>query len=165
MKNTILLFTFFICAISFCCAQQEDKQAMKKETKEKIEALRKGYINDKLGLTEAEASIFWPIYTEYRLKEREIMEAMRPQQGKKLTMPDMTESEANDFIFNQMRMEEKKLALRKEYYTKLQKEISAKKLVRLKSAEKSFRAEVIRRIKDKRSKHKGERPHRPEGPR
>ncbi len=161
MKKIFLFSVLFISFSAICIGQGVDKKQLKEEAREKIEALRKGYINDKLGLTASEAQVFWPIYDEYRQKEKDLMAAMRPNKKGKKAMADMTEAEANTFILNQMKLDEEKLALRRTYYMKLQKEISAKKLVRLKRAEKSFKAEVVRRVKEKRGQNRGDRPNGP----
>ncbi len=150
-KSGIIFFIFFLAISVSCIAQPQGRGAeFKKEAKEKIEALRKAYINDKLDLTESEASSFWPIYREFKQKEKEIMKNARPSKENRKPLKDMTEAEAEAFINKEIQVEEQKLALKKEYIAKLKNAIPMKKLVRLRRAEKSFRTEVLKRMKNKR---------------
>lgn len=158
---TYLLF-FFLGLSQIAIAQPPPDEGMGEEAKEKIAALRKAYISDKLDLTEKEAEAFWPIYDQFKSKEKELLKANKPQRK---GMKDMTEAEAEEMIEKKFLIDQKRLELKKEYFQKLKTIIPASKIIRLDRAEKGFRTEVMKRMKDRRDQMKdrgrgGNRPDR-----
>ncbi len=162
MKNSMLL-TIIMCIafMGVTFGQPPGRGGMSKDAKAKIEALRKGYINDKLELTDAEKGEFWPIYDEFRKKEKELAKKMRP---KKVPFDQMDEAESKAFLDKHFQYEEERLALKKEFFEKLSGVIPANKLIRLHRAEKSFKAEVLKRVKNRREEMRDRKRERPGGP-
>ncbi len=123
--------------------------------KDKIKALKIAHITSKLDLTEQEAQAFWPIYNaneEARTTAREKSDIKRSLKGKR--PEDLTEVEAKAFLDNVIKMEEERIKLQKIYYQKLQKVLSAKKIMKLMQADRSFRKKMIEEFKDR---HRGMR--------
>ncbi|MGK0388129.1 MAG: hypothetical protein ACI94Y_000857 [Maribacter sp.] len=162
MKHTIITLLFFVLASQMIFAQPPGKSGMKKEAREKIEALRKAYISDKLELTEKESNEFWPIYTSYKSEEKVLMHTLKKQRR---NVKEMSDAEADVFIENVLETEQKRLDLKKKYYTKMKTAISAKKILGLERSERSFRSEVMKRMKENRGKRKkGPPPNRERNP-
>ena len=59
MKKILICLTIFIC--TQVVAQETSKN-------EKIEAMKVGFITNKLELSAKEAQLFWPLYNEYNQK-------------------------------------------------------------------------------------------------
>lgn len=145
MKIHIHLIAILLFAWSMAAAQP----GFRKEAKEKIKALHKAYINDQLELTDGEAAAFWPVYEEYRARERDLLKEMKPAQGRR---DNLTEEEAQALMEKRLGLEEKRLALKREYLKKLNGLIPASKIVRLERAEQKFKREVVRRLKERRER-------------
>lgn len=104
--------------------------------------MRIAFITDKVDLTPDEAKDFWPIYNEYVAKRQDLRKPM--------TVKGDPDAEIKMTLEN----EEKLLSLKKEYYNKLKTVIPAEKIVRLKSAEKEFKKEILNIAKQGRKKGK-----------
>ncbi len=146
MKHQWIICLFFL-SLGFAAMGQ--KEEMKEKAKEKIEALRKAYITDKLDLTDSESEQFWPIYDAYKKEEKAFLKANKPKRKK---FSELTDEEAEALIEKKLMIEQKILDLKKEYFDKMKTAIPARKIIRLERAEKGFRMEVMRRMKDRKEK-------------
>lgn len=151
MKHRIITLFFFVLLGQIALAQPPNKGGMKKEAREKIEALRKAYISDKLELTDEESKAFWPIYTSYKDEEKVLLKELK---SKRKNARDMSDAEADDFIESVLETEQKRLDLKREYFAKMKTAIPARKILRLERAERSFKAEVMKRLKENRGKRR-----------
>lgn len=144
MKTQIItLLTLLLCLTSVA---QKDK-------KEKIKALKIAHITEQLNLTETEAQAFWPIYNDNeaaRVKLREVSGFSRKKEG----IASFTETEARAFIDTINKTEDKRVELNKAYYKKLFKVLSAKKIVALIQADRSFRKKMIKEFKSRHGSRK-----------
>ncbi len=158
---TTILSILFLSLSSLCWCQPPGGEMgpLKEEAKKKIKALHKGFINDRLELTETEAEKFWPVYEEFKKKEKDIMKEAHPR--KKKPYSDMTEEEARTLLEKRLESEEKIIQLRKEYVSRFLEILPAKKVILLHRAERDFKKEVLRRMKDKKDKIKEQRGDRP----
>lgn len=114
---------------------------------EKIEALRVAFITQRLELSPAESEKFWPIYNEFKSKLNEIE---RPRHRR--MKADLSDKEAEDLLEKSLQAEEQKAKLKREYYGRLKKVVSAKKILELHRAERDFKHELIGRIREERGK-------------
>lgn len=137
IKNRVLVVVFLLSAIVIN-AQETKKQ--------KMEALKIAYITEKLELTTNEAEKFWPIYKEYQVNKK----ALRKNNKKnKPNVDEMNDLEIESFINEKFEIEEKHLLLKKEFVEKIKHVLPMKKIAKLLKAEKSFRREVLKRLKEK----------------
>ncbi|OIQ22929.1 hypothetical protein [Lacinutrix sp. MedPE-SW] len=121
-----------------------------KHDKEKINALKVAHITEELDLTAKEAQAFWPIYNH----KEEAEDNIRENSGlKRINDFDaISETEAKDYLDTLIKMELSKQKIQKEYYTKLKNVLSAKKILKLMNAERSFRRKMIQEFKQR---HRG----------
>lgn len=113
--------------------------------KERIHAIKIGYLTDRLNLSTREAEGFWPVYNAY---EREFM-SVRKQYRKKYMDANnghLSPGEAHRFIDEDIEYREKMLELRKKYKQQFLKVITATKLAELYQAEADFKEMLIRRL-------------------
>lgn len=123
------------------------------EMRERIKAQKVAFITEKLSLTTSEAEKFWPLYNAFEVTEnnirrndfRVIKQAMRKN-------PDMPEAEANKFLEQLITAEEKMHKAKVKLITDLKGVISSKKIIKLKRAEDEFNRELLKKLKDLRSK-------------
>ncbi|WP_299887610.1 hypothetical protein [uncultured Lacinutrix sp.] len=137
MKKLLIPFiVLFISANTF--AQRLNK--------DKVKALKIAHITEELNLTEKEAQAFWPIYNaneEARIKLKENSGLKRTK-----SIDDLTEDEAKSHLEGIIKMEYKKQELYHSYLFKLSKILSAKKILKLMKADRSFRQKMIKEFKD-----------------
>lgn len=118
---------------------------------ERMESLRIAYITEKLNLTPDEAQKFWPIYNEFRTKEEKIdpHRNIKPNQ-----LESLSDKELDELVEKNLKADEERVKLKREYYTKLKKAIPTRKIVMLQRLEKEFKRELLERIRDERRKEK-----------
>jgi len=134
----IELTLLIIPALGF--TQQPGPGPLSKETRERIEAQRIGFITQKLRLTPDEATKFWPVYNEYK----DALKGMRDD----IERPDLmniTDDEATVIIERHLQQEQKRLELKKTLFTRLRTVISPRKVLMLHAAEMEFNRELLRR--------------------
>ena len=124
----------------FAMAQEPGPGPMSKETRERIEAQRIGYITQKLDLSPEEAMKFWPIYNEYKNALKDMRDEMeRPD------LMTITDDEANAIIEKHLQQEQKRLELKKKLNNQLRNVISPRKVIMLYAAEMEFNRELLRK--------------------
>lgn len=146
MNSKTLLISIFTLLLSVnLFAQRQDKN--------KLKALKIAHITEQLDLSETEAQAFWPIYNA----NEDLIEQVRKEAeaARRNIRPDaLTEAQAKAHLDALIKMEETRLKLHKDFYAKLQKVLSAKKIMRLMAAERAFR---LRMLKEFKNRHRGDR--------
>ncbi|MCC6815177.1 MAG: hypothetical protein IT267_02055 [Saprospiraceae bacterium] len=138
MNKLVLIVVLFLNA--FCVySQNRQENESKSRMIEKLESQRVAYITNKLELTSMESANFWPLYNEYSKKRKELRKEKSSQ------------SIGNDSTLDEeLEMEEKVLQLKKTYYEKFKSAIPVSKIAQLDEAEKQFRMEVLRTLRERR---------------
>jgi hypothetical protein len=140
MKN--LIFTLILLT-SFSIFSQESKA-------DKVEAMKVGFITNKLELTAKEAQTFWPLYNEYNSKIEKLRKSKKSDFDElKNKSENITDKELEAFINEVFSSKQKELDLQKEYYEKYAKVLPVKKVALLYQAENQFKRELLRKIKEK----------------
>ncbi len=145
MKH-ILPVLLILVLWSTAFAQEQSVHARDPEAREKIRAAHAAYITERMELTSAESEKFWPLYREYNEKRRNIRFEIRNLQ--------QTEGKEEQTLETELRLKQKELDLEKEYNEKMQKVVSAEKLVKLRQAEADFRKLLLRKVQERRRGHR-----------
>lgn len=146
MKNVILSIVFLSC-IAPAYAQTASGRESKRE---QIEAQKVAYITSELKLTPEEAQRFWPLYNAY---QDELNKQRR--EGKKIEDKLRDEShvlsdpELDALMKDRFAKERAKIDLDEKYYHKYKKVLSADKLAAYYRAERSFKRELLDRLREK----------------
>jgi Spy/CpxP family protein refolding chaperone len=140
MKN--LIFTIVLLT-SLSIFSQESKS-------DKVEAMKVGFITNRLELTAKEAQVFWPLYNEYNSKMEKLRKTKRSDfEELKNKSENLSDKELEAFINEVFASKQKELDLQKEYYEKYAKVLPVKKVAMLYQAENQFKRELLRKIKEK----------------
>jgi hypothetical protein len=140
MKKIIFfLFSFAFMSTAF-------SQQIREKMEEKVKIQRIAFITQRLSLTETEAQQFWPIFNEYTDKLQQIRK--QPKQEK--PFDELTDADVEKMVAAQFDRESRELDLKKEYFQKLKKVISVKKIAKLYKAERDFRGELVKQLQDMR---------------
>jgi hypothetical protein len=143
MKRLLQILLLLVC-VTTAFAQEvdpDDDAQIDPKAKEKITTLRIAYINERLGLTPEEAEKFWPVYHEFVQKRQNLKKELR-QERKKGT-------DEKTLLDLEFKLKQQELDLEKDYSGRLQKVVSAQKLITLRQAEGDFRRMLIRQIQQR----------------
>jgi hypothetical protein len=143
-KIAVFLFAFTLTIAAFAQNDRDEKIG------EKIKIQRIAFITQRLSFTEVEAQQFWPVYNEYTEK----LQQMRKQSKPEKPFDESTDADVEKMISAQFDREAKELELKKEYFQRLKKVISVKKIAKLYRAEKDFRGELVKQLQEMREMKK-----------
>ena len=140
MKKLIfsLIFTFY----QVFTPDAGYAQTQKRNPRE-IEAIKIGYITRRLELTPEESQKFWPIYNQYQ-KELNLINQQKRQA--RVHNEDNPEKLVDDDFYFDTRI----LDLKKKYRLRFVEALSAEKVKRLYVAERDFREELIKQLRQRR---------------
>lgn len=158
MKNLILLFSIlFLGNFSFAQKKQITKTKL---SLEKIDAIKKIYLTDKLNLNSENESKFWVVYNNYQDSLRVGYRNKRLKYRKmNLDSSNISDLEHKQFIDDFLDYEKKKIDLRAKLISDLKEFLSLKKTVYLFRIEDDFRKEMMKktiRTKEGKIKFKSE---------
>ena len=147
-KYTTLVFLLAVCFTTF--------SQLKKESREKIKALKVAYLTEELNLSSKEAQKFWPVYNEHREKVDFLRNKARTEIKKKLkeigSVDNLSEDEAKYFV-NAKLDSDKQIAKENENFNKkISKFLSYKKIIKLHLSEREFAKKLMRKYKTKRQR-------------
>jgi hypothetical protein len=142
MKKLIICLSLVLCA-QLALAQDVSKN-------EKIEAMKVGFITNKLELSAKEAQLFWPLYNEYNQKMEKLRKTKKSDiDDLKSKGDNLSDKEISTFMDEVFATRQKELDLQKEYFDKYAKVLPLKKVALLYQAENQFKRELLRKIKEK----------------
>lgn len=140
-KYTVVLFFALILKSLMSGAQPT-------ASKEKIEAIKIGFLTERLDLTSSQAAGFWPIYNEYSSKRKELKLKLGALQIEK-QIDQLTEEEITSDLKTLFTYREAELQLEKEYMTKFTKYISQRQVAKLYYAEREFVKLLLKKLESK----------------
>ena len=124
-------------------AQRPAGSPLKQESRDRIEAQRIAFITQKLRLTPEESAKFWPVYNEYKDAIRDMRDDIeRPD------LMNISDEQAMITIERHLDLEQKRVELKRNLFTKLRNVIGPRKILMLHNAEKEFNRELLRRANE-----------------
>ena len=139
MKALIMLLSLAILP-SFMVAQGGQNV----QENDQIRAQRGAYITQRLNLSSQEAAHFWTLYNEYEEQKIAINEAFNNRGNR-----PQSEAEAEDLVQRFFQKEQDLLDAKKEYFRRLQEKIPSRKLVKIPQAEREFRRDLLRQLRQR----------------
>jgi len=119
-----------------------------REARQKIESARIALITERLGLTPEQAEKFWPVYNEYNIHRKNLVQEMQSAR-KNVDMDNMSEEQGKALMKLGLDVKERQLQLEKTYSDRLTEVISTKQMLSLRKAEDDFRKMIIQRLEDR----------------
>lgn len=158
MKKSIFLLMITVMSFLLVKAQPGPGGGDKKE---KIEAIKIGYLTKQLELTAEEAKVFWPVYNQFdaemeMIRKNRLTELM----GVKINFDEMSDADVAKTIDNEMANQQKELDIRKKYNIEFKKVLPVKKVAKFWVAEQKFKLYLLEQLKQQ--KENGMPP--PKGP-
>lgn len=143
MKRIGLIF-ILMGITSFVFAQPAK---LSDEKRKEFEAQKVAFFTQEMRLTPEEASVFWPLYNEMQLKVRVQGDKIRDlSRGKNRETKELTEQEAAKYIETLLASEKATQEIKKEYFDKLTKALSAKKVWLMVEAEQRFHRQLWKKM-------------------
>lgn len=146
--KVILLSLAVVFSGGSAIAQNKAKKD-KVSKKEKINELRKKFFNEKLALSDAEQKAFWPLYDEYKQKEKALRDTFKAHY-KPNDVLFMDDKKAEEFLNATIQLNEDQNNLFKEYVAKFKKVIPVKKVAMLPMVEREFKKEMMKKAREHR---------------
>jgi hypothetical protein len=141
--GALMLFSF-----NPMTAQPPSKdKTTKAQKREKINELRKKYFNEKLSLSESEQKGFWPLYTEYKQKEKALRDSFRSKY-KPNDVIFMDDKQAEMFLDATIKLNEDQNNLFKDYIARFKKVIPVKKVAMLPMLEREFKRDMLKKARE-----------------
>lgn len=131
----------FMLFYSVTQAQDQPAKPNQENKREKMEALRVGFITQELELSPTEAEKFWPIFNQYQNEQKQLRESYV---GKKDGGDDEISAD------KQLEFEQKRLDLRKKYHAQFKTVLGEQKLSKLYDSERRFRERALQQLKKRR---------------
>ena len=116
--------------------------AQNPEKVKRIDALKAAFITKKLDLKPEEAKTFWPVYNNYQEEITTLVKQKRKNRTENKEKPQ----EALD---NDVEYEAKIVDVKKRYQKEFSKVLPAQKVLDLYNAEREFREELIRELRER----------------
>lgn len=147
MKMKITLLLFVLIGFAGMVSAQRGGGARK----DKIEAMKIGFLTQRLNLTPEEAQKFWPVYNRFN----DEMERVRKGNRAKLMeeageMDNMSDVEAEKALNDMIASRAAELEIIKKYTAEFKKVLPAQKVVKLFVAEQAFKRELLKKLKEQR---------------
>ena len=139
MKGIVISFmTLFILSSSLQAQIEETNGALR----DRLEAMKVAFITEKVGLSADQAKVFWPLYDQYEADKKAIRQQYRA--GRKLIQ--MSDTDLEQYILNNFKRDEELLTLDRSYFSKFKTVITVRQIALLKSAERDFNREVLKKM-------------------
>ena len=142
MKNIIIILIGFSLTVNAL-----GQPPMREKMEERMKVQRIAFITQRLSLTETEAQQFWPIFNQYTEKLQQIRNTPKPDKP----IDELADADIEKLIIAEFDKDSRELDLKKEYYQKLKKVISVKKIGKLYKSERDFRAELVKQLQEVRN--------------
>ncbi len=126
-------------------AQNKPNKKNQVEKEAKINELRVKYFNDKLALTDAEQKAFWPLFDEYKLKDKNLRDSFQ-KKYKKNAIVFMDDKKSEEYLNALLKLKDDESALYREYINKFKKVLPIKKVAMLPTLEKEFKKEILQKM-------------------
>jgi len=150
MKNLKHL-SLIILLFAACSASGQEA----KPVREKVEAMKVGFLTERLNLTPEEAKVFWPVYNKYT-DELEVLRKSRRDNlvNARKNFDDMSDKEVEKVVENEIASRQSELDLLKKYYPQFKSVLPIKKVAKLYRAEEDFKRKLLDMIQERRADKK-----------
>jgi hypothetical protein len=130
----------------------------------RVEAQRIAYITNRLQLTPEEAQQFWPLYNQFVQQRNAIRAQNAGMPNLKGGVDNLTDADIEKVMLAEMDKQGKELELRKEYFQKLRKVLSIRKIFKLYRSEKDFNSEILKELRNRINERRQNRQNSPPPP-
>jgi len=143
MKTVTLIAAFLVLSLSLPLAAQDKPADNMNIVRDAIRAEKKVLVAENMGLTEAEAAAFWPVYEEYQTEMKGIGDRMvKLVENYGATHKVMTDDTAGKLLKEMLAIQADRVKLQEKYLPKFQKVLPMTKVARYYQIENKVRAVI-----------------------
>ncbi len=114
---------------------------------ERLEAMKIGFITERLNLSSDEAKVFWPVYNKFTDDMKKLRQSSKGKISEEMAdMPAMTDAEAEKVLNDMVNFKIQEADLLKKYASEFKKVLPVKKVVLLFKAENDFKRELLKKL-------------------
>ena len=147
MKTSLITFVALIGFTAISIAQPGPKH---EEKKEKVEAMKIGFITQQMNLTPEEAQKFWPVYNQMKNEIESVRkERQLSRENVKDNFETMTDPEFEKLINDELASRQKEFDIQKKYVAQFKVVVSIKKVAQFYRAEEQFKRKLLEKIQEK----------------
>lgn len=117
----------------------------------RIEKMRNEFIKNRLNLSAAQEKQFWPIYSKYDARKREIRQKTRKLRRRR-SLLTASDDQLVQKLRSLMQLKQEEVDLEKEYLDKFLKVINPRQVTELYRAEEEFIRRLIRQLRKQRQR-------------
>lgn len=115
---------------------------------ERIEALKIGFITEKLSLTPAEAQQFWPVYNAYMEEKKKLRKEMvMMRMEARMNAEDLSDKELREMADNYVQFKRQDAELATKYHESFANSLPPRKLLKFYRAEEEFPMWLLRQAR------------------
>ncbi len=145
-KTKMKKYIIMIMALLISTISQAQKPG-----KERIEAMKIGFITKRLSLTAEEAQRFWPVYNRFVDEQEKLRKSTKANLIEELADPSaLSNAEAEKALQEMLQFKSNEAELIRKYTNEFKKVISVQKVVMLFKAELEFKRELLKQLKERR---------------
>ncbi len=151
MKNLKYIFAGLLLVIITSAFAQEERPA-----RQKVEAMKIGFLTERLNLTPEEAKVFWPVYNKYQDEVEVIRKSRRDNlTNARMNFDEMSDKDVEKAIDSEIASRQNELDIMKKYHPQFKQVLPVKKVAKLYKAEEDFKRKLLDMIKERRGDRRG----------
>jgi hypothetical protein len=147
MRTTLSILLLIISITTVSAQPKGGRKA--NGVREKIKAQRVAFITERLALTSDEAQRFWPVYNEFTDQFEGIKKLQKDNRmlaNDKLAV--MSDKEIEKSLSDELLHQQQMVDLQRKYQQELAKVIPVKKIAMLYKAERDFKLQLLKKMRD-----------------
>ncbi|NJM94122.1 MAG: hypothetical protein HC842_05135 [Cytophagales bacterium] len=110
--------------------------------------MRRQFIGEQLGLSEAQAEKFWPIYEDY-LAQREDAHRQKKILRMEAQMNDLSDAKAKELLDKHLELQHREIKREEEFMQRFRQVITNVQVIKLVSLEHEFRRKLLQHYKER----------------
>ena len=148
IKNIALLLVLLNSTVAIA----QDKRP---PAKERVEAMKIGFLTERLDLTPEDAKTFWPVYNLYAGELEKLRKGRRENiLNARDNFDEMSDADLEKTVDNEIIFRQNELEILKKYHPQFKKILPIRKVAKLYKAEEDFKRKLLDIIQDRRDDRK-----------
>ncbi len=140
--------TLFLAALILTSGSGLRAQSGKSEKQDNLQQQKMAFFNEKLQLTPAESSKFWPYYNDYQNRRDKVARDRNTLlEYYEANKTNMTEDEAAELILKYKTFQQEETRLLEAYTSKFQEVLPAKKVMQIFTLELEFKKWLLEKLR------------------
>ena len=145
--KSIKTLSLIIAFLAIGSVQAQNKRPMR----DRVDAMKVGFLTDRLNLTPEEAQVFWPVYNKYSDELDQLRKGRRENlMNTRENFDSMSPAEIEKAVDNEIIFRTNELEITKKYHPLFKKVLPIKKVAMLYKAEEDFKRKLIELIRERR---------------